>query len=467
MIDLISQQRKKFFTIILLIIIVFLNDSILEARDIYVKLSGASKFTIGITEGSLSMTDHEGRLANLGDSASISVSGAYANIDGNSYMLPVTITGPGFLKFNGRTYRGAFLVSSRGGLLNVLDIENYLYGVLPAEVGASWPTEALRAQAISARTYALKQSMNRAEKGYDVVDTDADQVYKGAGIETAKTNKAVSSTAGEGLTYGNDLAMTYFHSDSGGHTADISDVWGQNLPYLTGVPEVVSYKSPVSVWNAKFSSSRIQSVIKKVTGSDIGPIREIQVSEVDEGGRAIRMTFIGTNGTKTIRASQFRLALDPRTLKSTMFTPSGGAFNAAKSATPAGLVAAQKDNAKSSELTFEETRAIAKMTSEGVFTTTELIDMLTNQAKQKNYYQIGLGRSGNKNISGSGQNKKPSNKYGYSIEKSGSDFVFYGRGWGHGVGLCQYGAMAMAEQGWTAEKILAHYYPGTTVRKFK
>ncbi|MBQ9404247.1 MAG: stage II sporulation protein SpoIID, partial [Synergistaceae bacterium] len=99
------------------------------------------------------------------------------------------------------------------------------------------------------------------------------------------------------------------------------------------------------------------------------------------------------------------------------------------------------------------------------FTTTELIDMLTNQAKQKNYYNIGLGRRGNKNIPV--QNQKPRNKYGYSIEKSGNDFVFYGRGWGHGVGLCQYGAMAMAEQGYKAEDILAHYYPGTIVRKIK
>ena len=455
----------KRFTVFLFALILISHAKILEARDVYVKISGGSKFSIGITEGTLVMTDSEGRVGNLGTSASISVSGSYANISGNSFLMPIRITGTGFLKFNGRTYRGAFLVTSRGGLLNVVNLENYLCGVLPAEVGASWHMEALRAQAISARTYVLKQSMNRAEKGYDVVDTDSDQVYKGAGVETAKTNQAVSSTAGEILTYGNELAMTYFHSDSGGHTADIADVWGQTLPYLTGVPEVVSYKSPVSVWNAKFSNAKIQSVIKKVTGSDIGTIREIQVSEVDEGGRAIRMNFIGSKGSKTIRASQFRVALDPRTLKSTMFTPSGGSFNVQNTSTPSGLVAAQNNSNRPSGLSFEEEQGIAKMTADGLFTTTELIDMMTNQAKQKNYYQIGLGRRGNKNIPV--QNQKPRNKYGYSIEKSGNDFVFYGRGWGHGVGLCQYGAMAMAEQGYKAEDILAHYYPGTIVRRIK
>ena len=421
-----------------------------SARDVYVRLSGSGSYSIGITQGMLVMTDSEGRLANLGDSTAIKVSGNNAIIMGNSFMLPVRITGEGFLKFNGKTYRGAFLITQRGGLLNVLDVEQYLCGVLPAEVGASWPDEALRAQAISARTYVLKQSMNRAEKGYDVVDTDSDQVYKGAGVETAKTNKAVSSTAGEILTYGKELAYTYFHSDSGGHTADISDVWGSKIPYLTGVPEVVSYKSPVSTWNARISASKIQNAIKKITGADIGNITEIQVSEVDEGGRAVTMTFIGSKGSKTIKASQFRTTIDPRTLKSTMFTPSGGAFNVNNDLTPSGLVSQksrQNTSSTSTGLTFDEEQRIAQLTAEGVFTSTELIDMLTNPDKKKNYLQTGLGRS--------------------TIEKSGSDFVFYGRGWGHGVGLCQWGAMAMAEQGYTAEKILMHYYPGTSVRKFR
>ena len=439
-----------------------------EARDVYVKLSGAGSYSIGITQGNLVMTDAEGRLANLGDSAQITVSNGNVNIGGHAFMMPVRITGEGFLKFNGRNYRGAFLITQRGGLLNAIDLEQYLCGVLPAEVGASWHEQALRVQAICARTYVLKQSMNRADKGYDVVDTDADQVYKGAGVETEKTNKAVMSTAGEILTYGNEIAFTYFHSDSGGHTANITDVWGQkDLPYLSGVPEVVSYKSPVSTWNARISASTIQSAVKKVTGTDIGTITEVQVSDVDEGGRAINMTFIGKKGTKTFKASQFRIAVDPRTLKSTMFTPSGGAFNVNNQLTPSGLVEAQKTkNSKKSNLTFEEEQRIAKMTAEGVFTTTELIDMLTNPDKQKNYYLTGVDRDSRNNTK-TKQTKPKMNKYGYSIEKSGNDFVFYGRGWGHGVGMCQWGAMAMAEQGWTAEKILMHYYPGTAVKKFK
>ena len=438
------------------------------ARDVYVRLSNSGSYSIGITHGMLTMTDAEGRLANLGESTEITASNGYVMIMGNAFPMPVRISGAGLLQFKDRTYRGAFLITQRAGLLNVIDVEAYLCGVLPAEVGANWHEEALRTQAICARTYVLKQSMNRADKGYDVVDTDADQVYKGAGVETAKTNQAVASTAGEVLTYGSDLAFTYFHSDSGGHTADIEDVWGhKNIPYLAGVPEVVNYKSPVSVWNAKVSSQKIQSAVKKVTGTDIGEISEVQVSEVDDGGRAVTMTFIGSKGSKSMKASQFRLAVSPREIKSTMFTPSGGAFQVDNTTTPSGLVTQRKPQSSGNELTFEEEQGIAKMASEGVFTTTELVDMITNPDKRKKYYQIGVGRSGKKPESETTTARKPRSKYGYSIEKVGNDFIFYGRGWGHGVGMSQWGAMAMAEQGYTAEKILAHYYPGTSVRKIK
>ena len=104
------------------------------------------------------------------------------------------------------------------------------------------------------------------------------------------------------------------------------------------------------------------------------------------------------------------------------------------------------------------------MASEGVFTTTELVDMLSNLDKRKKYYQIGINRSGRK---AEAPAQTPRKKYGYSVERSGDDFIFYGRGWGHGVGMSQWGAMAMAKEGYTAEKILAHYYPGTTIRKIK
>ena len=225
----------------------------------------------------------------------------------------------------------------------------------------------------------------------------------------------------------------------------------------------------MSTWNAKLSASKIQDAVTKITGTDIGQIAAVQVSEVDDGGRAVTMTFTGANGTKTVKASQFRTATDPRAFKSTMLTPSGGAFRVENKATPSGLVSRKPDTPPSpNDLTFEEEQGIASMTAEGIFTTTELIDMLTNPDKRKQYYQAGLTRTKNPPKKSQPEPKtKQRNKYGFAIEKNGNEFVFYGRGWGHGVGMCQWGAMAMAKEGYTAEKILMHYYPGTAIKKFR
>ena len=131
-------MNKIWTKIFAIIILIFSWPVELQARDVYVRLSNSGSYAIGITEGMLTMTDAEGRLANLGDSAQISVSNGYVNIMGFSFLMPVRITGTGLLQFKDRTYRGAFLITQRAGLLNVLDVEQYLCGVLPAEVGANW-----------------------------------------------------------------------------------------------------------------------------------------------------------------------------------------------------------------------------------------------------------------------------------------------------------------------------------------
>ncbi len=463
---------KKFLFVIILLC---LSENFAYARNIYVRLSNSGRYAISTTKGNLIMTDAENRVANLTDEVVVHVKNGKAHISDNDFNLPVEFSSSeGLLKFDGRAYRGTFLISTREALLNIVELENYLCGVLPAEVGSSWHAEALRAQAIIARTYVLHRSMTRSERGYDVVDTDMDQVYKGASVETSKTNRAVSSTRGQIVTYGHEIAFTPFHSDSGGHTASNYDVWGKEFEYLKGVPEVVEYTSPVSSWNVKIKASKIQSAVKKITGHDIGTIKEIQVSDIDQGGRAINLTINGSKGTETIKASTFRLNIDPRSLKSTMLTPSGGNYSPKNTSTPSGLVA-QHEQIDVSDLgmSLSMEQDLAKMTADGIFTTTELIDMLTNPDTQKKYYEVGIERTGRaKNSSDQNSNDelkkvKPRNNYGFSIEKSGKNFIFYGRGWGHGVGLCQWGMLEMARQGWTAEKILEHYYPGTSVRRIK
>lgn len=137
-----------------------------------------------------------------------------------------------------RWYRGSFLVYNSGNgitLINEVDLENYIQGVVPSEMPARWNTEALKAQAIAARSYAVANAGKRAKLGFDLYDTTADQVYKGASAETIKTNDIVQSTKGQVLVYGNKVIPAYYHASSGGHTLPSSQVWGKDLPFLRPV----------------------------------------------------------------------------------------------------------------------------------------------------------------------------------------------------------------------------------------
>ena len=477
-----------------------------EARDAYVRLAAGGTFVVEGEHG-LSLLAGGNQERELGRSATIALRGGKAVVGKHAFPLPVRIFSSGLLRFNRRSYRGDFLLT-RNGLLNVLNLEDYLRGVLPAEVGAKWPQEALRVQAIISRTYLLRQSLNRSTRGYDVTDSVSDQVYRGAGVETARTNQAVQSTAGEVLIYGKDLAFTPFHSDSGGHTANNADVWGKVLPYLGGVPEPRAYRSPNTSWAVRISRTTVESALAKIGGS-VGTVSEIRIAGTDKGGRSTALTFIGPRGSKTVKSSLFRMAIGPNILKSTMLTAGSGPVSGsapqqpAPSAPPADSAAMPEikesdwvpDASGSTDgglprapvptsnepLSPAQEERLTRMTADGVFTTAELIDMLTNPDKKKGYLYIGFQRSGRRKPASQPAAKPPRTTVvppapvpapsspppipgGAAITKEGDAFIFRGRGWGHGVGLSQWGALTLAGEGWTAERILEHYYPGTHVK---
>ena len=476
-----------------------------EARDIYVRLAPGGTFVVEGERG-LSLLSGGRQEQDLGRSASITLRDGKALIGKHAFSLPARVFSSGLLRFNKRSYRGDFLLT-RHGLLNVLDLEDYLCGVLPAEVGAKWPMEALRVQAIISRTYALRQSLNRSARGYDVTDSVSDQVYRGAGVETQRTNQAVRNTDGKVLVYGKDLAFTPFHSDSGGHTANNADVWGKNLPYLEGVREPRDYRSPNASWTARIPRARVEAALSKI-GEGIGAVSEIRIAGTDKGGRSTALAFVGANGTRTVKSSLFRMAVGPNLLKSTLLTadarpaptpsprpaeplpPSIGEAlpevresewipDAADGGLPRAPVPTSNE-----PLSPKQEERLTEMTAAGVFSTAELMDMLTNPNKKKGYLYLGLQRSGGKERpqrqpvppprkpvlpppaapAAPSPQPLPSPSTASAIVREGDVFVFRGRGWGHGVGLSQWGALALANEGWTAERILEHYYPGTHVK---
>lgn len=161
--------------------------------------------------------------------------GTYYKI--NSDNIVIKPLSPGFVSAKGKWYRGIIMIQNKNGKLTVINnvpLEDYIKGVVPSEMPSSWATEAHKAQAIAARSYALANLGKRAKYGYDLKDTPEDQAYGGASKETPDTNFAVDETKGIVLTYNMKVINAYYSASAGGQTNVNS--WGSSLPYLRSVP---------------------------------------------------------------------------------------------------------------------------------------------------------------------------------------------------------------------------------------
>ena len=143
----------------------------------------------------------------------------------------------GFVSVKGKWYRGEFIVLNNNSLtvINDIPLEQYLLGVVPSEMPSRWNYEALKAQSIAARSYAVANLGKNGSKGYDLKDNTYDQAYGGASAETKSTNRAVSDTKGIVATYDKKVISAYYCASAGGQTHDSADVWTKNLPYIRSV----------------------------------------------------------------------------------------------------------------------------------------------------------------------------------------------------------------------------------------
>jgi len=171
------------------------------------------------------------------NSIAIKILGSYFNLD-SDYVVIKPNSG-GYISAKGKWYRGFFIVYNRDGALTIInnvEIEDYIRGVVPSEMPSSWNYEAHKAQAIAARSYALANLGKRASHGYDLKDTPEDQAYGGASAESSRTNQAVQETKGVVLIYDLKIIPAYYSASAGGQTCSSSDAWTKNLPYLQSVP---------------------------------------------------------------------------------------------------------------------------------------------------------------------------------------------------------------------------------------
>ena len=181
-----------------------------------------------------------------------------------------------------------FVLDSEILVVNVLGIEKYLNSVVGSEMPTKWPIEALKAQAIASRTYALKQKGNNL---FDIDSTQKNQVYNGLESRTYKTIRAVKSTRSLVLTYKNKLINALFHSSSGGMTENSQDVWKNKYPYLSSVKDF-DKNNPKFRWQKKISSNELINLFPK-----IGGLKNIEILDITSTGRVKNLKLIGAYGS--------------------------------------------------------------------------------------------------------------------------------------------------------------------------
>lgn len=231
---------------------------------------------------------------------------------GQSHTFWLEPSNNGFVWIGDRWYRGRVkLIPSENGVtaVNYVNIDDYLYSVVGSEMPTSWPQEALRSQAIAARSYALYHQRKASGRTFDLNSTQYSQVYKGIQGEAPSTQTAVDTTRGKVLTHGGRVIEAVFHSSSGGHTENSEHVWSKAIPYLQGVPDF-DQNAPVYSWRTQFSLAEVGNRIGYP-----GTIEAVEVLSRSPQGRAKRMTIIGDAGTLTMTGNTFRQKLGLRSTK--------------------------------------------------------------------------------------------------------------------------------------------------------
>ena len=214
----------------------------------------------------------------------------------------------GVLGLDGRLYRGKLEVVPQGEFLRVVNVaalESYLQGVVAGEVPYTWPAEALKAQAVAARSYALASLVKG--KPFDLYSDPRSQVYLGVAGEKASTTQAVTATAGEVVLYGGKVATTYYFSTSGGKTASAADVFGFNVPYLVSRPDPWDKLSPYHRWGPVLIGAR---TVQSKLGIDARVVDATGTATAS--GRLRALVVKTTSGAESVPATLVRTALGLR-----------------------------------------------------------------------------------------------------------------------------------------------------------
>jgi stage II sporulation protein D len=288
---------------------------LMQPNDPYIRVRGATRvggralkpsrtYIARQSGASILVTNTRGkRVARVGNGAQFTGPG------------PLRLMGPALNFVSDGLYRGAIELRTEGSgitAINELDLDTYVRGVVAGEMPSSWPMEALKVQAVAARTYAL--ATRKTDDFFDQYPDTRSQVYRGVTGESVRSDAAVRGTAGRILTYGGQPAVTYYFSTSGGHTENVefSFVGSLSKPWLVGVPDPYDTHSPYHRWRVPTSAARLDAALG-------APGRFLRVKVLKRGvsPRVVRARVIGTGGSVTLSGPTIRSRLG---LRDTWFT---------------------------------------------------------------------------------------------------------------------------------------------------
>ncbi len=352
----------------------------------------------------------------------------------------------GIITIAGKQYRGKIQCTrvNSGNIMpvNAISMEEYLYGVVPAEMPPSYAAEALKAQAVAARTYTITKMKAHAENGYELCDAVHCQAYKGKEAEQPATNSAVDATKGKVIYYNGSPIEAVFFASSGGYTENSQDIWTAPVEYLKAVPD--TYEVDTNKWTKEFTAEQLTNLTAS-KGDNIGQVTDMVISKVSLGGRVQELKLVGTSGTKVLTKDAIRTYFSSLggSLPSKMFTINGKGGGADT------VVMIDKIQVKKSD-TLQDNGNLAQTAVNNGNTIAQggqyIVENLSAQPVEQEAVTV-VGAS----------NDTISTKNGTGL------FVIEGKGNGHGVGMSQKGAQGMALQGGDFESILKHYYTGVTI----
>ena len=372
--------------------------------------------------------------------------------------------------FKGYRYHGGFRYERIGGgdltVVNIVEMETYVAGLLPYEMKNTWPMEALKAQAVCARSYAYNKIKENSHSSshFDICNTEDCQVYHGLGVANntdyqanERTDQAVEETAGIYALYQGEPIIAYYSSSHGGGSERIDNVWNTKyLPYLCGVVDPYEEKAAsinyYSSWTVTTTASQI---LQRLQANNYGQGNAIDCLELTYSptGNVIQVRVIYTNRKSNTFTPKMSFGVRSLFggLKSLHFTVNGqGASSGSAVTSSSGSIKVNETS------TLEADQRVYTISGSGNTSRVDVDDLYTisDSGRIDELEAVSSGSAG----SGT-----PTNTV---VTVSGSTFVLEGSGNGHNLGMSQYGAYAMAQEGFTYDEIVEFYYPGVRVAEY-